>query len=48
MSYYPEPDSHIREKVKVLDLPNYAMKQELEHASDAETSKLAAKNILLL
>ena len=27
MSYYPEPDSHIRDKVKVvLDLPNYATK----------------------
>ena len=25
MSYYPEPDSHIRDKVKVvLDLLNYA------------------------
>ena len=27
MSYYPEPDSHIRDKVKVvLDLSNYATK----------------------
>ena len=27
MSYYPEPDCHIRHKVKVvLDLPNYATK----------------------
>ena len=28
MSYYPEPDSHIREKVKVvLDLSSYATKK---------------------
>ena len=33
MSYYPEPDSHITDKVKVeLDLPNYATKKELNHA----------------
>ena len=31
MSYYTEPDSHIRDKVKVdLDLSNYATKKELE------------------
>ena len=29
MSYYPEPDSHIRDKVKVvLNLPNYATKKK--------------------
>ena len=28
MSYYPEPDSHIRDKVKVaLDFSNYATKK---------------------
>ena len=28
MSYYPEPDSHIRDKVKVvLELSNYATKK---------------------
>ena len=28
MSYYPKPDSHMREKVKVeLDLPNYTAKK---------------------
>ena len=27
MSYYPEPDSHVRDKVKVvLYLPNYVTK----------------------
>ena len=30
MSFYPEPDSNIRNKVKVLlDLPNYAIEEEL-------------------
>ena len=44
MSYYPEPDSHIRDKVKVvLDLTNYATKKELEHATGIDTSDLAAK-----
>ena len=44
MSYYPEPDSHIRYKVKVvLDLPIYATKKELKLATDIDTSDLAAK-----
>ena len=44
MSYYPEPDSHIRDNVKVvLDLSNYVTKEELEHATDIGTSNLAAK-----
>ena len=44
MSYYPEPDSHIRDKVKVvLDLSNYATKKELDHATGVDTSDLAAK-----
>ena len=33
MSYYPEPDNHIRDKVKVV----------LEHATDVDTFDLAAK-----
>ena len=49
MSYYPEPDSHIRDKVKVvLDLSNYVTKKELEHAKCIDTSDLATKKILLL
>ena len=49
MSYYPEPDSHTRNKVKVvLDLWDYATKKNLEHAVDVNTSDLAAKKILLL
>ena len=29
MSYYPEPDSHIRDKAKVvLESPNYATKKQ--------------------
>ena len=44
MSYYPEPDSHIRDKVKVvLDLSNYATKKELEHTAGIDKSDLAAK-----
>ena len=44
MSYYPEPDSHIRDKVKIVsDLPNYGTKKELEYATGVDTSDLAAK-----
>ena len=33
MSYYPESDKHIRNKIKViLGLSNYVTKKELEHA----------------
>ena len=38
MSYYPEPDIHIIDKVKVvLDLSNYATKNELDHAAEFDT-----------
>ena len=44
MSYYPEPDSHVRDKVKaVLDLSNYVTKKELDHPTGVDTSDLAAK-----
>ena len=44
MSYYPEQDSIIRDKVKVvLYLSNDATEKELDHATDIETSDLAAK-----
>ena len=44
MSYYPEPNSHIRSKVKVvLGVTNYATKKESEYATDIETSDSAAK-----
>ena len=44
MNYYPELDSHIREKVKaVLDLSNYASKKELGHATGVDTSDVADK-----
>ena len=44
MSYYPELDNHIRDKVKVvLDLSNYATKKELDHATGVDTSDLAAQ-----
>ena len=44
MSYYTERESHIGDKVKVaLDLSAYANKKELEHATSADISGLAAK-----
>ena len=44
MSYYPEADSHITDKDKVvLDLPNYATKTELDHPISVDTSGLVAK-----
>ena len=44
MRYYPEPDSHIRDKVKVLlDLTSYATKKDLDHATGIDSSVLAAK-----
>ena len=44
MSYYPETDSHITDKVKVvLDLSYFATKRELEHATGIDTSDLAPK-----
>ena len=46
MNYYPEPDSHIRDKVKVvLDLSDYVTKKELDHATGVDTSDLAVKKI---
>ena len=45
MSYYPEPDSHTRDNVKiVLDLSSYATKKELGHVTGIDTSNLPAKN----
>ena len=44
MSYYTEPDNHIRHKVKVvLDLSDYATQKELDPATGVHTSDLAAK-----
>ena len=46
MTYNPEPESHIRNKIKVeLDLLNHAAKKELGHAIRVHTSDLAAKKI---
>ena len=48
MNYYLEPDSHIRDKVKVvLDLINYATKQGLGHATKVVTPDLAAKKYFI-
>ena len=44
MSYYPEQDSHIRNKVKVeWGFSIYATKRKLDQAAGADTSDLAAK-----
>ena len=44
MSYYPGPDIHIRDKVKVvLDLSNYSTNKELEYATGVNISDLTAK-----
>ena len=44
MSYDSEPNSHIRDKVKVvLDLSNYATKKELEHTAGIDKSDAVAK-----
>ena len=43
MSYYPEPDLHIRDRVKaVLELKNYTTIKELDHATGGDTPNLAA------
>ena len=42
MHYYPQLDSHIRDKVKVVVcLSNYATKRELVYATGVDTSDLA-------
>ena len=44
MSYYLKPDSHIRDKVKVvLDLSHYATKKGLDHTTNVDTSDLVVK-----
>ena len=48
MSYNPEPDSQIRDKFKVLDLSSYAIKKELDHAIDVDTSDLSVKKVIAL
>ena len=47
MSYYAEPDSHTRVKVKlVLGLSSDGTKSEFEHVAGVDTSDLAAKKYL--
>ena len=44
MNYYPQPDRHIRDQVKVvLDLSNYAAEKELNDPTGVDTPNLAAK-----
>ena len=45
MSYFPEPHSHRKTKIKVdLDLSNYSTKADLKGATGADTSNLAVKS----
>ena len=45
MSYYPESDSYIREKLKiVLDLSDYTSKKELDHAIWVHRCDLGVKH----
>ena len=47
MSFCPEPDNRIRNKVKVvLDLSHYATKK-IKHSAGVDTSDFVAKKILL-
>ena len=47
MCYYPEPDSLIGDKVKVvLGVSNYATQKKLKDATHVDTSNLAAKSDL--
>ena len=49
MNDYPEPDSHIRDKVKVIShLPNYATRKKLNRATGFDITDLAAKKNSLL
>ena len=44
MNYYPQPVSHIRDKLKiVLELSSYATKKELKHATGLDIFDLATK-----
>ena len=45
MDYYPEPEIHIRDKVKVvLNLSNYATEKKLNDTTSVDTSDLATKS----
>ena len=47
MSYYPEPDSFNRKKVKVeLHLPNYATKFDAKFITNVDTSKFSTNSDL--
>ena len=44
MGYCQEPDSHIRDKVKiVLELANYVTKKEVDHVTGVHTFDLKGK-----
>ena len=44
MSYYPEPDNHIRDKAKViLNSPNFANRKELENTTGVDKKDYSPK-----
>ena len=44
LSYHPEPDSHIWNKIRLeLDLPNNTTKKEIQRATGVDTSNVALK-----
>ena len=46
MSYYPQPDSHSKNKIKVeLHLSNYTIRKELDHATGVDIFDLPAKKM---
>ena len=48
MRHYPEPDSHIKDKVKaVLKLSSYATGKDLNYTIGVDTSDLAAKKYFI-
>ena len=48
MSYYPEPESHIRDKVKVVLHCQIMLLKKLEHETGIGTSDLAAKKSYII
>ena len=48
MSYYPEPDSYIKDKVKaVLKLSSNTTGKDLDYTTGVDTSDLAAKKYFI-
>ena len=47
MSYYPEPDSHVTNRIKAeLDLSSYSTKSDIKGVTGINTSNLTAREYL--